>query len=68
MRPPSVLSELWDALASAAPIHAEARQQVRALARAYVDRRVAGAEEPETEAGFLAVPSVARLVQRLDAP
>ena len=45
----------------------QARQQVRALARAYVDRRVAGAEEPETEAGFLAVPSVARLVQRLDA-
>ena len=45
-----------------------AAQQVRALARAYVDRRVAGAEEPETEAGFLAVPSVARLVQLLDAP
>ena len=68
MRPPAVLGELWDALAGGGPGHAEARQQVRALARAYVDRRLAGAEEPETEAGFLAVPSVARLVQRLDAP
>ena len=54
MRPPSVLGELWDALAGGGPDHAQAGQQVRALARAYVDRRVAGAEEPETEAGFLA--------------
>jgi tetratricopeptide (TPR) repeat protein len=68
MRPPSVLSELWDALAVGGADYAEARQRVRALAQAYVDRRVAGAEEPETEAGFLAVPSVARLVQLLDAP
>jgi tetratricopeptide (TPR) repeat protein len=67
MRPPSVLGELWDALAGSGPGHAEPRQQVRTLARAYVDRRLAGAEEPEIEAGFLAVPSVARLVQRLDA-
>jgi hypothetical protein len=32
-----------------------------------VDRRMAGAEEPETRAGFLGVPSVARLVRLLDA-
>jgi tetratricopeptide (TPR) repeat protein len=68
MRPPTVLAGLWEALADSGPDHEEARQQVRALARAYVDRRVAGALEPEIRAGFLAVPSVARLVQLLDAP
>ncbi|HEY8307415.1 MAG TPA: hypothetical protein VIG79_12110, partial [Lapillicoccus sp.] len=68
MRPPAVLAELWGALAGSGPDHEEARQKLRALTRAYVDRRVAGAEEPEVRAGFLAVPSVARLVQLLDAP
>ena len=63
-----VLAELWGALAGSSPDHEEARQKLRETVRAYVDRRLAGAEEPEDRAGFLAVPSVARLVQLLDAP
>ena len=68
MRPPAVLADLWEALAAGGPDHEEARQLLRAAARTFVDRRLAGAEEPEIRAGFLAVPSVARLVRLLDAP
>ena len=62
MRPPTVLSTLWEALSASGPDHEEERARLRAMAHAYVDRRLAGAEDEATKAGFLAVPSVAGLV------
>ncbi len=67
VRPPAVLADLWAALAGGGPRHDEARGRLRDAARGFVDRRLQGAEEPETRAGFLAVPSVAHLVRLLDA-
>ncbi|HEU4331169.1 MAG TPA: adenylate/guanylate cyclase domain-containing protein [Lapillicoccus sp.] len=65
MRSAHLLGQLWELL-SGSPDHETARQQLRDTVRAYVDRRIAGAESPELQAGFLAVPSVARLVAFLD--
>ena len=62
MRPPTVLSTLWETLSAGAPEHEEERARLRAMAHAYVDRRLAGAEDEATKAGFLTVPSVAGLV------
>ena len=67
MRSAHLLGQLWELLAGS-PGHEAAQQQLREAVRAYVDRRLVGAEDPERQAGFLAVPSVARLVQLLDAP
>ena len=66
MRSAHLLGQLWELLAGS-PGH-EAAQQLREAVRAYVDRRLVGAEDPERQAGFLAVPSVAHLVRLLDAP
>jgi hypothetical protein len=62
MRPPTVLATLWEALSGAGRDYEEERARLRAMAQAYVDRRLAGTEDDATERGFLAVPSVARLV------
>ena len=62
MRPPTVLSTLWETLSGGGPDHDEERTRLRAMAHAYVDRRLAGAEDEATKAGFLTVPSVAGLV------
>ncbi|HEY6741141.1 MAG TPA: adenylate/guanylate cyclase domain-containing protein [Lapillicoccus sp.] len=62
MRPPTVLSTLWETLSASGLDHDEERARLRAMAHAYVERRVAGAEDEATKAGFLAVPSVAGLV------
>jgi class 3 adenylate cyclase/tetratricopeptide (TPR) repeat protein len=62
MRPPTVLASLWEMLSAGGRDHEEQRVRLRALAQAYVDRRLEGAEDEATKAGFLAVPSVARLV------
>ena len=67
MRSAHLLGQLWELLAGS-PGHEAAQQQLREAVRAYVDRRLVGAEDPERQAGFLAVPSVARLVRLLDAP
>ena len=66
MRSAHLLGQLWDLLAGS-PGHEAAKPQLREAVRAYVDRRIVGAEDPERQAGFLAVPSVARLVALLDA-
>jgi class 3 adenylate cyclase/tetratricopeptide (TPR) repeat protein len=66
MRSAHLLGQLWELLAGS-PGHEAAQQQLREAVRAYVDRRIVGAEDPERQAGFLAVPSVARLVALLDA-
>ena len=62
MRPPTVLATLWEALSAAGRNYEDERARLRAMAQAYVDRRLAGAEDDATRAAFLAVPSVARLV------
>jgi hypothetical protein len=62
MRPPTVLATLWEALSGAGRDYEEERARLRAMAQAYVDRRLAGTEDDATKRGFLAVPSVARLV------
>jgi class 3 adenylate cyclase/tetratricopeptide (TPR) repeat protein len=67
MRPPTMLTTLWEALAMGGPDHHSAFSTMQAVARNYLERRVAGAEESETREGFLAVPSVTRLVELLDA-
>ena len=67
VRPPTVLADLWEALAAGGAEHDGARRRLRDTARAFVHRRMAGAEETETRAGFLGVHSVARLVRLLDA-
>jgi hypothetical protein len=66
MRSAHLLGQLWELLAGS-PGQEAAQQQLRDAARAYIDRRMVGAEDPERQAGFLAVPSVAQLVARLDA-
>jgi tetratricopeptide (TPR) repeat protein len=66
MRSAHLLGQLWELLAGS-PGHEAAQQRLREAVRAYVDRRIVGAEDPERQAGFLAVPSVARLVALLDA-